>query len=89
MVQSMEELLNKRREYYKDNPSYRYMFDNDVYECLLKLYYFLMIGDNRKEKDFQESFQKLNSEQKKYVRRDFLNIMNAQNEIDNKRKGDR
>ena len=61
----------------------KYLFDNDVNDCLIKMYLTIISDDleyDKRLKLFIDSYEKLNLEQQEYIRNDYLNIINAQNE---------
>ncbi len=70
-----------------------YIEDEKVNDCLMKMYFFMLLNesDNRKEKmyiEFCQEYDKLNNEQQEIVKKEYLNIINAQNNKDKvKKKG--
>ena len=63
-----------------------YSCDEQVNECLMKMYFFMlhdeihsMTADELFD-DFYKCNQKLNTKQQDYVKQDFINIINAQDE---------
>ena len=72
-----------------DELNNKYLFDEDVIECQIRMYLLMMIEENddnyeKKYQSFLESYNKLNNEQQEYIKNDYLNIINAQ--INNKEK---
>ena len=72
----------------------KYLFDEDIIECQIRMYLLIMTkesDDNYKKRfqSFLESFNKLNEEKKEYIKGDYINIINTQNEnkIKVKKKG--
>ena len=64
-------------------------FDELVNDCLLSMYFFMMSSDDKYYQEFHERYNKLNDEQKEFVKNDYINIINAQDEFEKvKRKGE-
>lgn len=61
------------------------IFDNEVDECLMNMYFYMMcnsVNEDKKQEyfnEFEKSYNKLNDEQKEIVKKDYLDIMEAQN----------
>ena len=62
--------------------------DNEVCDCLMKMYFYMLISpdeEEKKEKMFQEfrnKYHKLNEKQQELVKQDYINIINAQDKYD-------
>ena len=69
-------------------------YDDEVDECLMNMYFFMLSSDMSEErreelwKEFDESYQKLNSEQQEKVKQDYIDIIKAQDENNEKVKQD-
>ena len=74
--------------------SLNFTFDDEVNNCLIRMYLLMIMeeSDKRYKKLFDEflsAYYKLKEEQKEFIRKDFKEIMNAQNERKKlKRKGE-
>ena len=63
--------------------------DSDINDCLIYMYFYMMSGNEKYCEEFVEKYDKLNQEQQEFVKNDYLNIINAQEEINKeKRKGE-
>ena len=66
-----------------DNNSYlssEITLDSDINDCLIKMYFYMMSGDYKYYDDFIKIYNNLNDKQKEYVKNDYINIINAQDE---------
>ena len=71
------------------NQDYEIIVDFDVNDCLIYMYFYMMSGDDKYYQTFHEKYSKLNKEQQEIVKNDYINIINAQDEIYKvKRKGE-
>lgn len=76
---------NFNPEYHESNIT----FDEDINDCLLSMYFFMMSSDDKYYQAFHEKYNKLTDEQKEFVKNDYINIINAQGEFEKvKRKGE-
>ena len=66
---------------------YNYLEDQQVNDCLIHMYFYMMCNDRDNKEDMYQEFDKryneLNNEQQELVKKDYLNIIDAQ---DNKGK---
>ncbi len=77
--------------------AFDYIDDNDVNECLMSMYFYMMCDSTFEEKkneyfnEFENKYNKLNKEQQELVQQDYINIIEAQDRNRNKvkRKGDK
>lgn len=72
------------------------VFDNDplVNQCLMHMYFFLLLSDDNpnKEKEFEECmkiYHSFDKEKQEYIKNDFIKIMNAQDENQRQKKKER
>lgn len=61
-------------KYYKDNPA---LNKNEITECLLDLYFYLLSGDNDESylTDFGKKYVSLNESDKDKIRKELKNIL--------------
>ena len=76
---------NFNPEYHESNIT----FDGDINDCLITMYVYMMSGDEKYYQEFIKKYDTLNEEQQEFVKNDYLNIINAQDEFEKvKRKGE-
>ena len=68
-------------------------FDKDVNDCLIYMYFYMLLGETKEGikmyRKFLEKYNKLSDEKKEFVKNDYINIINAQDENNKvKRKGE-
>ena len=66
-------------------------FDPDINDCLIYMYIYMMSSDDKYYEEFDNRYSKLNEEQQEFVKNNYINIINAQDEFENekiKRKGE-
>lgn len=69
--------------------NYPVSLDMDVNDCLMEMYFFMMSSDDKYYQSFHEKYEKLNDYKREFVKNDFINIINAQEENEKvKRKGE-
>ncbi|MBQ8891570.1 MAG: hypothetical protein IJ068_01750 [Bacilli bacterium] len=70
--------------------NYPVSFDMDVNDCLINMYFYMLSSDEKYYQEFHEKYNKLNDEQREFVKNDYINIINAQREFEKvKRKGEK
>lgn len=62
------------------------LYDESVLDCLMQMYFYMMTGDDVYFNKFHDLYSKLNDSQKEYVKKDYLNIIKAQDEKKQKEK---
>ncbi|MBR3661180.1 MAG: hypothetical protein IKN63_04725 [Bacilli bacterium] len=65
-------------------------FDPDINDCLIYMYVYMMSGEGKYYLEFSQRYVKLNDYQREFVKNDYINIINAQDENEKKikRKGE-
>jgi len=72
---------------YVDNSSIS--LDPEVNDCLIYMYFYMMSGDDKYYQKHSEIYNRLNSVQQEFVKNDFINIINAQEEREKVKKKER
>lgn len=57
---------------------FEYAFDDEINDCLMEMYFFMLTGDEERFKAFDEIYQKLEPKKQEYVKNDYLKIIAAQ-----------
>lgn len=70
-------LLNIEYCDFSDN-DLKYMFDNDVTDCLMKLYFCMLTEDEERYNEFINIYEKLDVDRQEYIKEKYLEIINAQ-----------
>lgn len=74
---SLMALLNIEYCDFSDN-DLKYMCDNDVTDCLMKLYFCMLTEDEERYNEFINIYEKLDVDRQEYIKEKYLEIINAQ-----------
>ena len=55
-----------------------YAFDEEVSDCLMHMYVYMMSGDDEIFNEFHELYQRLDPKKQAYVKKDYLSIIESQ-----------
>lgn len=74
---SLMALLNIEYSDYSEN-DLKYMYDSDVLDCLMKLYFCMLIESDERYNEFIDVYEKLDIDRQEYIKEKFVEIINAQ-----------